>query len=149
MYRHSFILFLFISTIFLNTGCNKFNPEEQALWDQVMKLHDDSMLNHSVMMKNTTQIRKALKSGENIPGQLEIAIKPVLEKIDAADEAMMSWMHDLKGPIKLSGKSHEEIMAYLKGEKIKIEKIDKDILEQLTTSRNILNVIETPKPAAQ
>jgi len=145
----SFLLALAISTFFLSTGCNNFNSEEQALWDQVMKLHDDSMLNHGVMMKNTSQIRKALKSGENIPGQLAIAIKPNLEKIDAADEAMMSWMHDLKGPIKLRGKSHDEIMTYLNAEKVKIEKIDKDIVEQLTVSRNILNVIETPKPTQQ
>jgi len=145
----SFLLALAISTFFLSTGCNNFNSEEQALWDQVMKLHDDSMLNHGVMMKNTSQIRKALKSGENVPGQLAIAIKPNLEKIDAADEAMMSWMHDLKGPIKLRGKSHDEIMTYLNAEKVKIEKIDKDIVEQLTVSRNILNVIETPKPTQQ
>lgn len=150
MFKNSLsILFtLFISTILI-TGCNKFNAEEQALWDQVMKLHDDSMLNHGVMMQNTSKIRKALKSGENIPGQLESAIKPILEKVDAADEAMMSWMGDLKGPMKLSGKSHDEIMTYLNSEKGKIEKIDKDILEQLTVSRNILNVIETPKPAQQ
>ncbi len=144
----SIFTFLFISTMLI-TGCNKFNPEEQALWDEVMKLHDDSMLNHGVMMQNTSKIRKTLKSGANIPGQLELAIKPNLEKIDAADEAMMSWMSNLKGPMKLSGKSHDEIMSYLNGEKAKIKKIDKDILDQLTVSRNILNVIETPKPSAQ
>ena len=151
MYKYSFsILTCFvISLLFVSTGCNNLNPDEQKLWDEVMKLHDDSMLNHGVMMKNTTQIRKALKSGENIPGQLEIAIKPILVKVDAADEAMMSWMKDLKGPMKLRGKSHDEIMGYLNGEKAKIEKIDKDILEQLTISRNILNVIEAPKPPVQ
>jgi len=145
----SFLLVLTISTFFLSTGCNNFNSEEQALWDEVMKLHDDSMLNHGVMMKNTSQIRKALKFKKDIPDQLETAIKPNLEKIDAADEAMMSWMHDLRGPIRLRGKTHEEIMSYLNAEKVKIEKIDKDIIEQLTVSRNILNVIETPKPTQQ
>ena len=134
--------FFFLLALF---GCNNLNPEAQALWDEVMKLHDDSMLNHGVMMKNTAQIRKKLKSGDIQPTLLE-AISPALEKIDAADEAMMSWMHDLKGPVKLSGKSHEEIMSYLQGEKVKIEKIDKDIIDQLTISRNILNVLEPQVP---
>ena len=145
--RLTTLLFTFFSLMVLVSSCNKFNAEEQALWDQVMKLHDDSMLNHGVMMKNTSQIRKKLKSGEIQPNMVD-AFKPSLEKIDAADEAMMSWMSDLKGPIKLSGKSHEEIMTYLQGEKVKIEKIDKDIIEQLTISRNILNVLEPQTPPA-
>lgn len=146
--RVSTLLFSLFSLIVLVSSCNKFNAEEQALWDEVMKLHDDSMLNHGVMMKNTSQIRKKIKSGEIQPNMVE-AFKPSLEKIDAADEAMMSWMSDLKGPVKLSGKSHEEIMAYLQGEKVKIEQIDKNIVAQLTISRNILNVLEPQTPPVQ
>ena len=145
--RLTTLLFSFFSLMVLVSSCNKFNAEEQALWDEVMKLHDDSMLNHGVMMKNTSQIRKKLKSGEIQPNMVE-AFKPSLEKIDAADEAMMSWMSDLKGPMKLSGKSHEEIMTYLTSEKVKIKKIDKDIIDQLTVSRNILNVLEPQTPPA-
>ena len=144
--RTSTLLFTIFSFLILVSSCGSFNAEEQALYDEVMKLHDDSMRNHGVMMKNTVQIRQIAKKG-NLPANMMEAIKPSLDKIDAADEGMMSWMSDLKGPIKLSGKPHEEIMSYLQSEKIKIEKIDKDIKEQLTVSRNILNLIESQKPA--
>src|SRR5690349_24023475 len=102
------IKYLFIGLI-LFTGCGKSSQHEhhdseeespinnpnQALYDQVMDIHDDVMPKSDEIY----QLKKEIKDKIATPN-LELNKKKQLEQIvaelDSADHSMMDWMHKFK-----------------------------------------------------
>ena len=69
-------------------------------------------------------------------GKTQVKIK-YLEK---ADDGRMDWMGEFKSPSKLRGKkSHEEIMTYLKGEKVKVEQVKYDMLTSIKSATEVFD----------
>ena len=87
---YKMLLLVFVIAAF--TQCKPNSPEQEAL-DQkhkaIMAVHDDVM----PKMKDIYKLRKELKgleSSQNVTFHLG--------QLEAADEAMMSWMHEYKKP---------------------------------------------------
>ncbi len=123
------IFILFLTTLLISAcGAGERGTSEQQLegekWDAVMANHDVVM----PMMGTTHKVRKALKAYQSSKGTLEeteiASITKMIADLDKADESMMDWMQNYQKLGKLqSSKSHTEIMKYLEGEEVRINKV--------------------------
>lgn len=132
---------LFVGVLFFTACGGNLDAEMQAKYDEVMEMHDISMENHHTMMMLGKKIRKS-KKPENISPETGANIEQTLQGIDRADEAMMSWMHDLKRPRHMKGMANNEIRAYLDKELEDIKVIDEDIKAQTAKAKTILEPTE-------
>ena len=130
-----YLIFPIFTLIF--TNCGNFSSEQLALWDKVMEVHDESMINHGTMMSLGQQVRK-FKDNEALPPALKYVVKPTMDQIEKADEDMMQWMNDLKGKFKVRGMESEAITKYWKEELAKIEEIDKQIIASTKAATEFL-----------
>jgi len=128
---------LFILASIMLIGCSHSdNPERQKAFDEVMEIHDEVMPEISTINKLTRQIKGVLEKGEN-PEKADL-MKTILTDLEAAEEGMMDWMHDLDVP----GKDVPDAQAiqYLNSEKIKISKVSVDMKESIAAGKNILGI---------
>ncbi len=128
---------LFILASIMLIGCSHSdNPERQKAFDEVMEIHDEVMPEISTINKLTRQIKSVLEKGENL--EKADLMKTILTDLEAAEEGMMDWMHDLDVP----GKDIPDAQAiqYLNSEKIKISKVSVDMKESIAAGKNILGI---------
>ena len=117
-----FRLFLFLlSIIIVSCGPPK-DPAYEKLYDEVMVIHDEVMPKMTDINRAKKKLRK-LKDGSN-----EELITLQIEQLDAADEAMMSWMHEFDNP---ELPTLEENLNYLNKEKVKIQQVSDQMLQSL------------------
>ncbi len=124
-------------------SCQSNDPNhlaEESLKDEVMVIHDEVM----PKMGEINRLRKKLinlKEEGQIPDSMSIEpINEAIEYLEKADDGMMDWMGEFDSPSKLRGKkTHEEIMAYLKEEKVKVEQVKYDILTSIKTAKEIFD----------
>ena len=113
--------------------------KESALYQEMMDIHDIVMPKMGTMSQLGQQLKAQLEKLE----KGDDALKPQMEKIVAdlskADEGMMDWMHGVESLGKLrESKSHEEIMAYIEGEKLKIEGVQELTESSIETAQALL-----------
>lgn len=118
MYR----LFLILITLLIISCGPPKDPAYQKLYDEVMVIHDDVMPKMTDINRAKKKLRK-LKDGTN-----EELITLQIEQLDAADEAMMSWMHEFDAP---ELPSLAENLDYLNKEKTKIQEVSDQMLLSL------------------
>jgi hypothetical protein len=117
-----FRLFLvLLSILIISCGPPK-DPAYQKLYDEVMVIHDDVMPKMTDINRAKKKLRK-LKDGTN-----DELITLQIEQLDAADEAMMSWMHEFDSP---ELPTLEENLEYLNAEKDKIQAVSDQMLQSL------------------
>jgi len=100
----------------------------QALYDQVMDVHDEVM----PKMNDLYKVKTTLKTRLEMPGTAESEKEGINEKIaviDSASEGMMVWMRQFN-PIPDS-LGEDNARAYLENELVKVKKVREDILEAL------------------
>lgn len=124
------LLFLFAVTLF---ACGP--KESETLYDEVMLLHDEVM----PKIGDIRKVEKSLKAEmEQLIAEDSTADLSNLEaNLAAAQNAgsgMMEWMRGFKAD-ELESMSEEEKVAYLKDEKVKIQKVNQDI-------KNVLGIEE-------
>lgn len=126
------ILKYIFPVMFLLLGCGQNrSTEEEMLYKEVMAIHDDVM----PKMRDINEAKKALRKlsdEENSTSEVDSLIK----KLDDADEAMMSWMHDFK-PKKSEDK--EVNMTYLSEEKLKISDVREVMLEAIAAAESYIS----------
>jgi len=115
------LLLLLVSIIIVSCGPPK-DPAYKDLYDEVMVIHDDVMPKMTDINRAKKKLRK-LKDGSN-----DELITLQIEQLDAADEAMMSWMHEFDAR-ELS--TLEENLNYLHKEKSKIQQVSDQMLQSL------------------
>lgn len=120
--RFSYIIIALLTSLTLS--CDRMeNTEYSQLYDEVMEIHDDVMPKMRDIHKAKKQIKK-LKNTE-----LTEEISQQITSLDAADEAMMSWMANFKKP---KMENMADNITYLKEQK-----------ESITQVRDVmLNTIE-------
>lgn len=124
---------------FLLNACGSDDPNhllQNELRDEIMVVHDE-------VMPKMGDIHKLKKNLKKIAGDEQMQagdpIFDMLAQLENADEGMMSWMAEFKQPSKLRGsKTHEEIMAYLAEEKLKIEKVRDEMLSSIAEGTELL-----------
>ncbi len=129
-------LVLLLSVIISLTACNQQAEENQktqtVAWYEMMKIHDEVMPKTSEINRLSRNL-KGMK--EEVPDILESQYNVALQKLEAAEEGMMTWMSELQQLDAMrKNKSHEEIMGYLNGEKRKIETVRKDMLNSIANA---------------
>lgn len=103
----------------------------QALYDEVMRIHDEVMPKMNDLHNAKTSLRTRLE----LPGLDENErqqIQNKISRIDSASESMMVWMRHFN-PIPDST-GEDKARAYLESELVKVKEVEKKILDALKTT---------------
>lgn len=98
---------------------SKFSEEENALYQDLMSTHDEIMPEMSDIMLLNKKI-KAIVEDTQEPQELE-KLNQLSKDLEDANEGMMVWMREFNP--NLDELPEQEIVAYLKEEQKKIEKV--------------------------
>ncbi|HEV8514897.1 MAG TPA: hypothetical protein VGQ59_16545 [Cyclobacteriaceae bacterium] len=126
--------YLFIGLILL-AGCGKSSQHEnhdseeespinnpnQALYDQVMDIHDDVMPKSDEIYQLKKEIKDKIASAKNLEPNKKKQLEQILTELDSADHSMMDWMHKFK-PLPDSA-DQELAREYLENEMERIKNV--------------------------
>lgn len=132
---------LIIACLLLTTACNQKTEDDhhdshdmtesspnQALYDQVMAVHDEVMPKMNDLHKAKTALQTRLEL-PGVPQNERDEIKLDIARIDSASDGMMVWMRQFD-PLPDSVGS-DSARAYLERELQKVKKVREDILTTL------------------
>ncbi len=121
---------------FVLFGCNNDKKQETALLNDVIKTHDKLMADDDAIMKNKMALKSLAKSDATIKDSVAVYSKT----LDDADNAMMAWMNKFSPDF--TGKTHEQVMAYLNSQKTQILKLDTQINDAIATSNKYISKVK-------
>lgn len=105
------------------------NPN-QALYDQVMDIHDEVM----PKMQDIYELKRKLQDSLAVASEdKKIAYEQRIAALDSADHLMMDWMHKFN-PLPDSA-DQEEAREYLESEMEKIKKVKEAMLEVIAKEK--------------
>jgi hypothetical protein len=107
------------------------SPNE-ALYNEVMKVHDEVMPKMNDIYKYQQQLKEKLKA-PNLSAAEKEEINAVLSKLDSAGNGMMVWMRQFD-PIPDSA-GEEKARIYLEGEMEKVKRVREDIAQALEQAK--------------
>jgi hypothetical protein len=97
------------------SACNNDKEDEKKQLDEILKLHDEVMGNSETVVKNKAILDSIIKKNVTDTALTKQPVK-LSGQLAKADEAMENWMHAFDPSF--TGKSHAEIMTYLKNQRI-------------------------------
>jgi hypothetical protein len=109
-----------------NGGNSEENPN-QALYDQVMDIHDEIMPRAEDIYQLKKELQEKLTSSPELAEGKKQELELVIAQLDSADQSMMDWMHLFK-PLPDSA-DQEKARAYLESEMERIKKV-KDLMNE-------------------
>jgi len=130
------ILF-FVALAIIATGCSADKDQEKLLLDTVIKTHDKLMADDGAIMKN----KMSLKAFANPSSDIQDSITYYNKLLGNADDAMMNWMNKFSPDF--TGKTHEQIMAYLNDQKAQVLKLDSQINNAVSSSNKFIQKVKT------
>ena len=141
----SSILLLFTLVACQNSGpASQQSLEEEKLHKKILAIHDEVMPRMGEINKLRKKLVESLDAGTFKSEEDIKAAKEAVQYLENADEGMMQWMHDYKKPSELQkDKSPEEVMAWLKEEYKKVEKVKYDIQTSIKEAKALLLKAET------
>jgi hypothetical protein len=107
------------------------SPNE-ALYNEVMKVHDEVMPKMNDIYKYQQQLKDKLKS-PNLSATDKEKINTILGRLDSAGNGMMVWMRQFD-PIPDS-LGEEKARIYLEGEMEKVKRVREDIVQALEQAK--------------
>lgn len=114
-------------------------PEEvgpnQALYDEVMKVHDEVMPKMGDLYKLKKDLEAKVAAAPTMAEEKKKSIEAVIAKLDSADQGMRDWMHHFN-PIPDS-LGEEKAREYLEDEMEKVKKVKADILEAMEEANGV------------
>lgn len=119
-----------LGLVFIFTACNNHKKQQEELQQEVITIHDSVMADMGMLMEKKMYLNKIMNRLDSLKSvnmnldtaQVKDELTQTIEQLGAADEAMMTWMRNFDP--EYPGKSHEEIMAYLNNQKVKINSVD-------------------------
>ncbi len=112
------------------------NPN-QALYDQVMDIHDEIMPRSEDIYKLKKELQEKLASSPELPGEEKQELELVIAQLDSADQSMMDWMHEFS-PLPDSA-DQEKARAYLESEMERIKKVKELMNESIDKAKMVKN----------
>jgi hypothetical protein len=106
----------------------------QALYDEVMKIHDEVMPKMNDIYKIKEELKKKISDTPNLAEEKKKEIEATIAKLDSASEGMMIWMRQFD-PIPDS-LGEEKAREYLEDEMEKVKGVKEDILEALEKAKS-------------
>jgi hypothetical protein len=104
--------------IALLAGCGNEKAQENALLDSVKNAHDKIMGEDYAMMRTRARINKLMIKKP----ALKDSASYYLKRMDDNDSLMSRWMNSFNPDF--TGKTHEQIITYLRGQKKEVAHID-------------------------
>lgn len=128
-------LFAIAAVALTLTACSNDKAQEKALLDDVIKMHDTVMGKDEQLMKNKMKIDTLLTTIKDTVAQQPL--KKLSTNLVSAESAMEDWMQKFDPEQK--GKTHEQIVAYLKDQKKQVAAIDSNINVAIKQSSEYIN----------
>lgn len=110
-------------------GCGEKSQDNQALYDEVMKVHDEVMPKMNDIYKLKEELKKQIADTPGLVEEKKKAIESTILKLDSASESMMVWMRNFN-PLPDS-LGEEKAREYLEDQKVKVEKVKEDMLQAI------------------
>jgi hypothetical protein len=108
------------------------NPN-QALYDEVMGIHDEVMPKMEDLYKLKKGLQTKLDSAKDLAADKKAEIEKTISALDSASNAMMDWMHNFN-PIPDSV-DKEKAREYLESEMERIKKVKEITLEVIEKAK--------------
>lgn len=119
-------------------GVSDTNPN-QALYDQVMDIHDEVMPKSDEIYAVRKKIQHKIDSIPNLTADKKKQLGQLISELDSADHSMMDWMHKFK-PLPDSA-NQELAREYLENEMERIKNVRELINASLQKAREELGKI--------
>ena len=107
----------------------------QALYDEVMKVHDEVMPKMNDIYKLKEELKEKLAVQKDLTEEKKKGIDATISKLDSASESMMVWMRGFR-PLSDSV-GEEKAREYLETEMEKVKKVKEEIQEALEKGKGI------------
>lgn len=116
--------------------------QEEALWDEVIVVHDEVMPKMGVINKTARELKALIDNTPTLSEENKKAIEEAVNNLDNADEGMMSWMSGFKQLEKLRAEmNHEQIITYLNSEMEKISNVKSQMDSSLESGQALLSTL--------
>jgi len=96
-----------------------------ALYDEVMKVHDEVMPKMNDIYKLKEELKKQIADSPNMIEEKRKEIEAKIANLEEAGEGMMRWMHEFNPPADSLGE--ENMREYLEDEMEKVKKVKESI----------------------
>jgi enamine deaminase RidA (YjgF/YER057c/UK114 family) len=127
---------ILVALTILLSACTDIKQQQKDALEEVLKVHDEAMIKTGQAMKNKILLDSLIKTKAVDSAKAAV----VLTDLSAADKAMEDWMHAFNADNE--GKSHEEIMRYLAGEKKKVNEVNNRLNKAVSQSNQFLSTIK-------
>ena len=124
---------LTLSIVVLVWGCGQKKQDNQTLYDEVMKVHDEVMPKMDDIYKLKQELKKQMADSSTLAVEKRKTIEGTILRLDSASENMMVWMRNFN-PIPDS-LGEEKARAYLEDQQEKIKKVKKEMLEAIDDAK--------------
>lgn len=130
---------LVLATLFSCGGTDPNLQAQDALRDEVFAIHDEVMPKMADLNRLKARMVEAKTDTLKLDSLAETQVDAVISQLEQAEEGMMGWMNNFKGPEKLRDTQlPEEILKYLEEEKAKISKVREDMLNSISAAEQLL-----------
>lgn len=120
-----------------HNGGNSEENLNQALYDQVMDIHDEIMPRSEDIYKLKKELQEKLASSTGLASEEKQELELAIAQLDSADQSMMDWMHLFK-PLPDSA-DQEKARAYLESEMERIKKVKELMNESIEKAKAVKN----------
>ncbi|HEY0769889.1 MAG TPA: hypothetical protein VGD31_06110 [Sphingobacteriaceae bacterium] len=106
--------------------------ENQKLYNEVMKIHDEVMPKMNDIHKLKMSIREKIEKNPNLPQVERIKLDAMYAKLDSANEGMMVWMREFR-PLPDSV-GEDKARLYLQNEMTRVQKVRDNMLKAIESA---------------
>jgi len=107
----------------------------QALYDEVMKVHDEVMPKMNDIYKLKEELKKDIANTSDLVEKKRKEIESAIVQLDAASESMMDWMRNFN-PLPDS-LGEEKARLYLEEQKVKVVKVKDAMLQAIEEAKEL------------
>jgi cell division protein FtsX len=139
---------LFIFLVVALSSCNKDSQKAEAgeaiensngndaLYDQVMKVHDEVMPKMNDIYKLREDLKNKIATNPTMRKEDLVNAERAISKLDSASESMMVWMREFN-PLPDS-LAHEPAREYLESEMQKVKSVRETIIQAIDNAEETL-----------
>jgi len=110
------------------------NSGNQALYDEVMKIHNEVMPKMDDIHQKMQELKNKIATTPDMAAEKKAEIEAMILKLDSAGESMMDWMRNFN-PVPDS-LGEEKAREYLENEMERVKVVREDILEALEKAKS-------------
>ena len=114
---------------------NSNNSGNQALYDEVMKVHDEVMPKMNDIYKLKEELKKDIANAPDLVEKKRKEIESAIVQLDAASESMMDWMRNFDPLPDSSGE--EKARQYLEEQKLKVDRVKETMLQAIEKAEEL------------